>query len=398
MKFLKRLKSKKHLFDGLIKRLKILLLVIISVLLIYSGYFLVSNLVNMFNYSVGNFGDANKKIYESKLDSNNIFIFVRDKSSGYELVTGFFVLQQNPSTRNFKLLNISTTAIVSESKYGSNMEVSKILQYMKLKGDSINDFISFWENYIALKSDGYIIIDREYIKDFHTYIGPLTVSNEYDSNVFKKGKIEVNNSNFDGFWNNEYSNEGQRLVNDNKYMVEMLKRFGNLDFLLSFSKLSLSTKEHIFTNIESSDFRNLISDLVSSANKISLSFTPTNIFNIVSGKRYMDQEKFDKYIRDNFSDKAILREQVRIEVLNASNEKGLATKVGRYLSNAGLSINRTGNFSVEVSKNTIYIKDSNKYEKTTEYLKKIFVDADFKYESPEKLSTADILILVKTFK
>jgi ribulose-5-phosphate 4-epimerase/fuculose-1-phosphate aldolase len=82
----------------------------------------------------------------------------------------------------------------------------------------------------------------------------------------------------------------------------------------------------------------------------------------------------------------------------ASNEKGLATKVGRYLSNAGLSINRTGNFSVEVSKNTIYIKDSNKYEKTTEYLKKIFVDADFKYESPEKLSTADILILVKTFK
>ena len=397
MKLLKKLKSKKHLFDGLKRRFKILFLVILSLFLIYLGYLLVSNMVNMFNYSVGNFGDANKKIYESKLDSNNIFIFIRDKSSGYELITGFFVLQQNPSTRNFKLLNISTTAIVSESKYGSNMEVSKILQYMKLKGDSINDFISFWENYIALKSDGYIIIDREYIKDFHTYIGPLTVSNEYDSNIFKKGRIEITNSNFDGFWNNEYSNEGQRLVNDNKYMVEMLKRFGNLDFLLSFSKLTLSTKEHIFTNIEINDFRSLISDLVSSANKISLSFSPTNIFNIVSGKRYLDQEKFDKYIRDNFSDKAILREQVRIEVLNASNEKGLATKVGRYLSNAGLSINRTGNFSVEVSKNTIYIKDSNKYVKTTEYLKKIFVDADFKYESPEKLSTADILILVKTF-
>ncbi len=397
MKLLKKLKSKKHLFDGLKRRFKILFLVILSLFLIYSGYLLVSNMVNMFNYSVGNFGDANKKIYESKLDSNNIFIFIRDKSSGYELITGFFVLQQNPSTRNFKLLNISTTAIVSESKYGSNMEVSKILQYMKLKGDSVNDFISFWENYIALKSDGYIIIDREYIKDFHTYIGPLTVSNEYDSNTFKKGRIEITNSNFDSFWNNEYSNEGQRLVNDNKYMVEMLKRYGNLDFLLSFSKLSLSTKEHIFTNIEINDFRNLISDLVSSANKISLSFSPTNIFNIVSGKRYMDQDKFDKYIRDNFSDKAILREQVRIEVLNASNEKGLATKVGRYLSNAGLSINRTGNFSVEVSKNTIYIKDSNKYVKTTEYLKKIFVDADFKYESPEKLSTADILILVKTF-
>jgi len=397
MKFLKRLKSKKHLFDGLKRRFKILFLVILSLFLIYLGYLLVSNMVNMFNYSVGNFGDANKKIYESKLDSNNIFIFIRDKSSGYELITGFFVLQQNPSTRNFKLLNISTTAIVSESKYGSNMEVSKILQYMKLKGDGVNEFISFWENYIALKSDGYIIIDREYIKDFHTYIGPLTVSNEYDSNIFKKGRIEITNSNFDGFWNNEYSNEGQRLVNDNKYIVEMLKRFGNLDFLLSFSKLTLSTKEHIFTNIEINDFRSLISDLVSSANKISLSFSPTNIFNIVSGKRYMDQDKFDKYIRDNFSDKAILREQVRIEVLNASNEKGLATKVGRYLSNAGLSINRTGNFSVEVSKNTIYIKDSNKYVKTTEYLKKIFVDADFKYESPEKLSTADILILVKTF-
>lgn len=397
MKLLKKLKSKKHLFDGLKRRFKILFLVILSLFLIYLGYLLVSNMVNMFNYSVGNFGDANKKIYESKLDSNNIFIFIRDKSSGYELITGFFVLQQNPSTRNFKLLNISTTAIVSESKYGSNMEVSKILQYMKLKGDGVNEFISFWENYIALKSDGYIIIDREYIKDFHTYIGPLTVSNEYDSNIFKKGRIEITNSNFDGFWNNEYSNEGQRLVNDNKYMVEMLKRFGNLDFLLSFSKLTLSTKEHIFTNIEINDFRSLISDLVSSANKISLSFSPTNIFNIVSGKRYMDQDKFDKYIRDNFSDKAILREQVRIEVLNASNEKGLATKVGRYLSNAGLSINRTGNFSVEVSKNTIYIKDSNKYVKTTEYLKKIFVDADFKYESPEKLSTADILILVKTF-
>ena len=177
----------------------------------------------------------------------------------------------------------------------------------------------------------------------------------------------------------------------------MLKRFGNLDFLLSFSKLTLSTKEHIFTNIEINDFRNLISDLVSSANKISLSFTPANIFNNASGKKYMDQEKFDKFIRENFSDKAILREQVRIEILNASNEKGLATKVGRYLSNAGLSINRTGNFSVEVSKNTIYIKDGNKYEKTTEYIKKIFVDADFKYESPEKLSTADILILVKSF-
>ena len=397
MKFLKKLRISKHLLGDLKHKLKILLVLILCVLFLYCSYSLLSNLTNMLNYSTGNYSDANRKIYESKLDSNNIFIFVRDKSSGYELITGFFVLQQNPSTRNFKLLNISTTAIVAESKYGSNMEVSKILQYMKLKGDSVNDFISFWENYIALKSDGYIIIDREYIKDFHTYIGPLTVSNEYDSNNFKKGRVEITNSNFDSFWNNEYSNEGQRLVNDNKYMVEMLKRFGNLDFLLSFSKLSLSTKEHIFTNIEITDFRSLISDLVSSANKITLNFTPTNIYNVVSGSRYVDQEKFDKYIRENFSDKAILREQVRIEVLNASNEKGLATKVGRYLSNAGLSINRTGNFSVEVSKNTIYIKDSKKYIKTTEYLKKIFTDADFKYESPEKLSTADILILVKSF-
>lgn len=397
MKFLKKLKSKKHLIENLKGKFKLFFLIGISAFLLYLGYFLISNVSNMINFTTGSYGAASRKIYESKLDSNNIFIFIRDKSSGYELITGFFVLQQNPSTKNFKLLNISTTAFVSESKYGSNMEVSKILQYMKLKGDSVNDFISFWENYIALKSDGYIMIDREFIKDFHTYIGSLTVSNEYDSDRFKKGRVEVNNSNFDSFWNNQYSNEGQRLVNDNKYIVEMLKRFGNLDFLLSFKKLELSLKEHIFTNIEISDFRSLVSDLVSSANKISLNFTPTNIYDVVNGSRYVDQGKFDKYIRDNFSDKAILREQVRIEVLNASNEKGLATKVGRYLSNAGLSINRTGNFSVEVSKNTIYIKDSNKYVKTTEYLKKIFVDADFKYESPEKLSTADILILVKSF-
>lgn len=397
MKFLKKLKSKKHLIENLKGKFKLFFLIVISAFLLYLGYFLISNVSNMINFTTGSYGAASRKIYESKLDSNNIFIFIRDKSSGYELITGFFVLQQNPSTKNFKLLNISTTAFVSESKYGSNMEVSKILQYMKLKGDSVNDFISFWENYIALKSDGYIMIDREFIKDFHTYTGSLTVSNEYDSDRFKKGRVEVNNSNFDSFWNNQYSNEGQRLVNDNKYIVEMLKRFGNLDFLLSFKKLELSLKEHIFTNIEISDFRSLVSDLVSSANKISLNFTPTNIYDVVNGSRYVDQGKFDKYIRDNFSDKAILREQVRIEVLNASNEKGLATKVGRYLSNAGLSINRTGNFSVEVSKNTIYIKDSNKYVKTTEYLKKIFVDADFKYESPEKLSTADILILVKSF-
>lgn len=397
MKFLKKLKSKKHLLTGLKSKLKVLVIIIFSAFVLYGSYFLISSLTNMLNFNTGVIGDANKKIYESKLDSNNIFIFIRDKSSGYELITGFFVLQQNPSSKSFKLLNISTTAFVSESKYGSNIEVSKILQYMKLKGDSVDDFISFWENYIALKSDGYILIDREYLKDFHTYIGSLTVSNEYDSNSFKKGRVEINNSNFDSFWNNQYSNEGQRLVNDNKYMVELLKRFGNLDFLLSYSKFSTSTKEHIFTNIEISEFRSLVSDLVSSANKIQLSFTPTNIYNIVLGNRFVDQEKFDKYIRDNFSDKSILREQVRIEVLNASNEKGLATKVGRYLSNAGLSINRTGNFSVEVSKNTIYIKDSNKYVKTTEYLKKIFTDAEFKYESPEKLSTADILILVKSF-
>lgn len=397
MKFLKKLKSKKHLLSGLKSKIKILTVVILLASFLYLSFFFLTNLTNMLNFSTGVIGEANRKIYESKLDSNNIFIFIRDKSSGYELITGFFVLQQNPSTKSFKLLNISTTAYVAESKYGSNIEVSKILQYMKLKGDSVDDFISFWENYIALKSDGYILIDREYIKDFHTYIGPLTISNEYDSNTFKKGRVEINNSNFDSFWSNQYSNEGQRLVNDNKYMVEMLKRFSNLDFLLSFSKLTTSTKEHIFTNIEITDFRALISDLVSSANKISLSFTPTNIYDLVNGSRFVDQEKFDKYIRENFSDNSILREQVRIEVLNASSEKGLATKVGRYLSNAGLSINRTGNFSVEVSKNTIYIKDSNKYIKTTEYLKKIFVDADFKYESPEKLSTADILILVKSF-
>lgn len=262
MKFLKKLKSKKHLIENLKGKFKLFFLIGISAFLLYLGYFLISNVSNMINFTTGSYGAASRKIYESKLDSNNIFIFIRDKSSGYELITGFFVLQQNPSTKNFKLLNISTTAFVSESKYGSNMEVSKILQYMKLKGDSVNDFISFWENYIALKSDGYIMIDREFIKDFHTYIGSLTVSNEYDSDRFKKGRVEVNNSNFDSFWNNQYSNEGQRLVNDNKYIVEMLKRFGNLDFLLSFKKLELSLKEHIFTNIEISDFRSLVSDLV----------------------------------------------------------------------------------------------------------------------------------------
>jgi hypothetical protein len=108
-----------------------------------------------------------------------------------------------------------------------------------------------------------------------------------------------------------------------------------------------------------------------------------------------DIEVIDKDINNIFFDLEVFKEQARIEVLNASGIRGLATNRSRWVKNIGGRVIQVGN-SFEPSDITkIYVKEIEKYPITiTELTRFLGEDTQIITKEYPNRHVGDIVIIL----
>ncbi|MEI6887464.1 MAG: LytR C-terminal domain-containing protein, partial [bacterium] len=317
--------------------------------------------------------------------------------NGYDKIKSLDIVSFEKDTKNINVKAINTRTIVADSSLGKNVNTEDSYQLNTLKGKSNSEMLSYFDELLAVKLDYYLIIPMDYFKEVLKLTYGVSFLNDYTADKFAKGTIKITNENIVSYWDSDFANDGQRLVAQNKFLQAFFSKIASVETFFLYSKISEVTKKYIDTNMPISFFRDFINNVTFNSSKTNYGFTPTQIFyNLKEGKIW-DRTRFDDYLKNEFSDNKIQREQTRVEVQNASGTVGLATKVSRYISNSGSEVSRVGNFGIEVPRTTVYVKDRNKFAETVNFIENLLKNTEFRFESPEKLSTADILIIVKEF-
>lgn len=113
----------------------------------------------------------------------------------------------------------------------------------------------------------------------------------------------------------------------------------------------------------------------------------------------MNYSAFDENLSQYYEilrSREIEKEQVKIEVFNAGEISGLASRIMRRLANNGLKVVRAGNCPVDYDKNTIYISDMEKFKGSLEATIGILgygENVEIVPGRPDFLTTGDIIVI-----
>lgn len=105
-------------------------------------------------------------------------------------------------------------------------------------------------------------------------------------------------------------------------------------------------------------------------------------------------EKLNVFVKD-LKGRDIEREQVKIEIYNASEIEGLASRYSRKFENSGIEVIRFENAPNTVEKTEVYISKKEKYPVSLNIVTKLLVvDTTLIEGRPDFMTTADIVVIL----
>lgn len=272
-------------------------------------------------------------------------------------------------------------------------KVSQFVSIGELKylGDSINPNrkieYAVWQlgNLTGITIDSYIWLKRESIDVIESKIGSIK---QYD----EKKYIE------------KYKNSGE--ISANSYLLSYLfDVYPHFRIAVSFPEFSkfITNIDTNFTQMQLLQRWIHLENVFSSGNIYLMDLTQvwaTNRGTNVSGKEInvINYNEVDKRLEEVIKDlkgREIEKEQVKVEVYNASEIEGLAGRYTRKFENAGLDVIRYENAPSVFEKTTIYVSNPTGYQKSLDLAKKLlFVDTNIVNSRPEFMTTGDIVVIL----
>lgn len=224
---------------------------------------------------------------------------------------------------------------------------------------NINEIISYNDKSITLSelySEDYDNVARNLSKIYgFGFEFVIVVNSDHYDTLSKKFDIEIDSKETD-------LKIIQEIQSDSYFFFKQ-------SFLSSWYKNTL-------TNFQNDTFSKFLSDLRSTKQAIPKFVNKSDLKNGI------------------LADSALIREQLRIEVSNATNTKGLATEYGTIFENMGMTISKISNFELLTNESVIFASPENTDSVTLATIKSYLKNARVVYERPSKYSTADILIVV----
>lgn len=240
------------------------------------------------------------------------------------------------------------------------------------------------QNSIAVKFDSYYVIRNDALPALSELFEIDSFGNEY---IAQNREIDFYDS-----------------------VVKVDAFFADLISSASFPKLIFNSEEiaivlsATFSNETPIDFYRLLRSMKSAKGGLiyhdlgSAKLTVKEISDTEEVVRRIDYYGVDEITQHNLDivkSKDLLREQVKVEVYNASGISKAAGRYSRYISNSGCTVLRYGNAPELLSRTTIFVSDHDDFKGSLDVVLDIFpVEPEIIDVRPDFMTTGDIVVLL----
>jgi hypothetical protein len=249
------------------------------------------------------------KTYDSNI--NTIFVVMDDRESGYKFINTMDIVLVDNVSRKVTSISIDPDLIVKLNK--ENIPIRNLYNF--LDGSSVqrvDNLIASMSDYLAIRIDRYFLVNLSDLEIMETNAGFSGSSLPSYINYFKNPINYLKSIiNFD-----TYRVAFRTNLNRVEY-TSMINAFGNFDITTG----SIDESEGVVEG------DNIVPD-----------------FNKVDSSLYLLLRNID-----------LLKEQIRIEIYNATSIQGAANKVARSLEVYGVDVIKTGNYPEELEETSIYV-------------------------------------------
>jgi LCP family protein required for cell wall assembly len=351
-----------------------------------------------------------ESVYEWRGDGRiNIMFVGLDKREGeFGYVDALLVAVIDPQSQSIGIFDVNVDTAVFLPHIERHEKIRNLYSWGVIEDTvvPVDLLCEKVENLLSLKLNRYFIMDERSLIDLVDNLHGVTVYNpteltgqNTDSDlVLDKGTFRLNGEDFLDFVSTgEHSND-EKLQRQINAFEGLIKRISSYLLLIKVPSITAIFENDVRTNITKNELMRLaytmaqIQEVNSSYMGNGTLIEQHYVYGIYRIPLY---EKLDEDIQGVFVDTQIGKEQARVEIFNSTDISGLASFRARWLKNIGIDVIRVGDTAEIYGKTTIYCKEEGIYDHTLEAIRKTFdEEIDILYETPDIISTGDIVIII----
>lgn len=310
----------------------------------------------------------------------------------HAFVDGLAVVSYNFDTQKTAIFSINPDLKIYSTRLGKDLFIRTAFNDIFPTDKKIEYFTEGIESLLAIKIDNYIVTDLNTFNTFSKYFAPINISVDMEvkdqdvvnlpdkqSKQWIKGTALLKGDDQLEFLASNNNGRDEQLNRQALVVKKMLLNVFNIQNIYNVPNILQVMKTGFFyTDITLEEFLKISIEIFQlKEGNIEYGFTKAKAYyRVASVTHYpvfgINFSIIDKDIGNVFSDILIFKEQARIELLNGSSVKGLASNRARWVGNTGARIIKVGN-SYESEKTTkIYCEDIDKFPKTLNAIQRIF--------------------------
>ena len=325
-----------------------------------------------------------KRTWNGKDNLNILVVGIDEKGGGYKFVDAIILVRISPEDEAVGVLAIDPDI--------SFLDGDRKLTFQKAYNTKNSGDFSLLKKgltqALALQVDKYIAIDEEGFVELDKLFSSVEVE-------YSEDKIEKDYEEIDGDFlikNGVKSYEGldllsvmatdeagidKRLDTQDVVVDSFLNDFSGFGFIYRILR-----HPNLLNSIETNLSRGEALDIYSflrKGSKIEKKFSYTKQNSLIieddeKGEKQVLWERVSQDIQAVCLDEKILQEQVRLEVLNGTDQAGLAARYKRSFENSGLRVVREDNTIKQSAETILYLGDYGEKEHTVNFIKSVFGD------------------------
>ncbi len=339
----------------------------------------------------------NPTVWDGQTKLNILLVGMDQKQNDYNFADLIIVVSVNPSQQKVGIFSVDPD-IIFTAPDNQSINLRKSYNLILNDSNSINNIKYGVEQSLALDIDKYVIITESSYLEMQDLLGSVEVNLQEDlveeqytidgeALLLKKGRHSLKGEELLGLISSDERGASSRLELHNNVIGSYINKLNSykglrqilfhLDLLnnieTDFSKTELFRLYRFLSKINSADLRS------GHTKQSSLQDMGQE------GKQPL-LDRIDKDVQSIFLDTNVLKEQSRLEVLNGTNQPGIAARYARFFDNTGIRVVRSGNAIRPTHNTTLYVPDEARYPYTITDIVAVFdgnisvVEEEYKYK------------------
>lgn len=393
-------------------------LIVIAVLLFITIIVVVVHIsISVIQFNFKTFpGSITQPNIQSNEKIRTVLFTVLDRTDEtHAFVDAISVLSYNLDTKKVSIFSINPDLKVYSTRLNKDLNIRTAFNEISSIENKTQYFKEGIESLLAIKIDNYVITDIKTFNDFSKLLAPININ--IDKNIkdldtknlpdkqykeWNSGNIVLKGGDVLEFLASNNNGRDDQLNRESTVLKNFLLETFNIQNILNIPEiLKIMKEEYFFTDLKKDEIINLAKGFLDIKNgNINTSYTKSiSYYSIYAVSYYpifsVNYNILDKEIADVFSDIDIFKEQARIEILNGSSIKGLASNRARWISNTGARIIKVGNSYESAKITTVYCDLPQKYPITLNAIQRIFnYKANIINKDYEQRHVGDIIVVI----